>query len=138
MQHLRGSPCCSVSALIFILYGGAAFLRRLIRHNTMPYKSERIKIAGTHLDKRRRLTNDQINAIKLLKEDGYSYRQLAAMFGCSKWSIQNIIHPQIRKLSKKKPTEYWTEKKREYRKRKQALYKSGMIIEKPNKRKRTR
>lgn len=102
----------------------------------MPYKSERITIAGTKHDKRRKLSNDQIRAIKLLKVDGYSYRQLAAMFGCSKWTIQNIIHPQIRKPSKKLPTAYWTEKKREYRQRKQALFKSGQINEK-TKRKQT-
>ncbi len=102
----------------------------------MPYKSERIKLPP-HLDNRRRLTKDQIAAIKLLKEEGYSYRQLAAMFGCSKWSIQSIIHPQIRKPGKERPTAYWTEKKREYRKRKQALYQSGQLYEKTNKRKRT-
>ena len=103
----------------------------------MPYKSERITIAGTKYDKRSKLTSDQVRAIKLLKEDGYSYRQLAAMFGCSKWTIQNIIHPQIRKPEKKRPTTYWTEKKREYRKRKQTLFKSGQINE-SSKRKRTR
>lgn len=102
----------------------------------MPYKSERIKIAGTKYDNRRKLSSDQARAIKLLKEDGYSYRQLAAMFGCSKWTIQNIIHPQLRKPPKERPTEYWTEKKREYRQRKQALLKSGKINEK-SKRKRT-
>lgn len=102
----------------------------------MPYKSEHIKLPA-HLDKRRRLTKDQVAAIKLLKEESYSYRQLAAMFGCSKWSIQNIIHPQIHKAAKKRSTAYWTEKKREYRKRKQALYKSGQLYEKTNKRKRT-
>lgn len=102
----------------------------------MPYKSERITIAGTKYDNRRKLSQDQVGAIKLLKEEGYSYRQLAAMFGCSKWTIQNIIHPQHRTPPKKRPTEYWTEKKREYRQRKQALFKSGLINEK-SKRKRT-
>ena len=96
----------------------------------MPYKSERIAIAGTKYDKRRKLSSDQVRAIKLLKEEGYSYRQLAAMFGCSKWTIQNIINPQIKKPSKKRPTSYWTEKKRQYRQRKQVLYKSGLINEK--------
>lgn len=96
----------------------------------MPYKSERIRIAGTKYDNRRKLSSDQVRAIKLLKEEGYSYRQLAAMFGCSKWTVQNIIHPQFRKPSKKRPTEYWTEKKREYRQRKQALFKSGQLNEK--------
>lgn len=104
----------------------------------MPYKSERIIIAGTKYDNRRKLSQDQVGAIKLLKEEGYSYRQLAAMFGCSKWTIQNIIHPQSRKAPKKKrPTEYWTEKKRECRQRKQVLFKSGQINEKKtNKRRR--
>lgn len=100
----------------------------------MPYKSEKIKIAGTKYDNRRKLSDDQIRAIKLLKEDGYSYRQLAAMFGVSKRSIQNIIHPQLRKASVKRPTSYWTEKKREYRQRKQRLYLSGQIYEKKKKR----
>lgn len=96
----------------------------------MPYKSERIRIAGTKYDNRRKLSQEKVRAIKLLKEDGYSYRQLAAMFGCSKWTIQNIIHPQIRKPPKQRSTEYWTEKKREYRQRKQILLKSGQINEK--------
>lgn len=99
----------------------------------MPYKSEQITIAGTKYDNRRKLSTDQVRAIKLLKEEGYSYRQLAAMFGCSKWTIQNIINPQIKKPVKKRPTAYWTEKKRQYRQRKQALYKSGLINEKTKK-----
>lgn len=103
----------------------------------MPYKSEKFKIAGTKYDRRIKLTQDQIGAIKLLKDDGYSYRQLAAMFGCSKWTIQNILHPQPRCEQKIRPKEYWTLKKREYRQRKQALFKSGQINEKTNKRKRT-
>ena len=93
----------------------------------MPYKSERIKIAGTKLDKRRKLSPDQVKAIKLLKEQGYSYRQLAEMFNCSKWSIQNIIIPTLSKPQRKRPTAYWTEKKRDYRRRKQELFKSGKI-----------
>lgn len=93
----------------------------------MPYKSEKIPIAGTKYDRRRKLSPDQIKAIKLLKEDGYSYRQLAAMFNCSKWTIQNILNPQVCKRTIKRPTAYWTEKKREYRQRKHALFKSGKI-----------
>lgn len=96
----------------------------------MPYKSEQIAIAGTKYDNRRKLSPDQVRAIKFLKEEGYSYRQLSAMFGCSKWTVQNIIHPQIKKPPRKRPTAYWTEKKRQYRQRKQSLYKSGLINEK--------
>ena len=95
----------------------------------MPYRSERVRIAGTRHDLRRKLTDDQVSAIRLLKSEGYSYRRLAAMFGCSKWSVQNIINPQPRKKDKKRPTVYWTEKKRQYRQRKQALFKSGIINE---------
>lgn len=95
----------------------------------MPYKSERIRIAGTKHDNRRKFSSDQVRAIKLLKEEGYSYRQLAAMFGCSKWTVQNTITPQPRKKDRKRPTAYWTEKKRQYRQRKQALFKSGIIDE---------
>lgn len=93
----------------------------------MPYKSEKIKIAGTKFDKRKKLTYDQVRAIRQLKKYGYSFRQLAARFEVSKWTIQNIVHPQNRSKPKKRPTSYWTEKKREYRQRKQRLYKSGEI-----------
>lgn len=103
----------------------------------MPYKSEQIKIAGTKYDSRRKLSADQVKAIKILYNEGYSYRQLASMFKCSKWTIQNIIRPQSKSAPRKRPTAYWTEKKRQYRQRKQALYKSGLINDK-TKRKPTR
>jgi hypothetical protein len=93
----------------------------------MPYKSEKILIAGTRYDKRRKLSQDSVSAIKILISEGYSYRQLAAMFHCSKWTIQNIIHPPIRGVPQRRTTAYWTEKKREYRQRKQFLFKSGKI-----------
>lgn len=93
----------------------------------MPYKSERIIIAGTKLDKRRKLSPEQKDAIKILSGQGYSQRKLAEMFGCSKWSVQNILHPQGRKSGIKRPTEYWTQKKREYRQRKQQLFLDGKL-----------
>ena len=93
----------------------------------MPYKSEKINIAGTKFDKRRKLSHSQVRVIIQLKRYGFSYRQLAAKFGVSKWTIQNIIKPQNRQKALKRPTSYWTEKKRQYRQRKQKLYKSGEI-----------
>lgn len=99
----------------------------------MPYKSESIPISGTRLDRRCVLTSEQREAIKLLYEEGFSYRKLAEMFRCSKWTIQNLIHPQKRSNQPKKPKEYWTVKKREYRQRKQQLYVAGQLN--PNKRK---
>lgn len=67
----------------------------------MPYKSEKVKIAGTKFDLRVKLSKDQKEAIKILSEKGYSQRKLAMMFNCSKRSIQNIIQPQkeVRTLS---------------------------------------
>mgnify|MGYP000351519455 FL=1 len=93
----------------------------------MPYKSEKIPIAGTKLDLRRKLSPEQKNAIKILSEQGYSQRKLAEMFGCSKRSVQNILHPEERKPAVKSPTEYWTQKKREYRQRKQQMYVDGKL-----------
>lgn len=93
----------------------------------MPYKSERIGISGSKLDRRCKLSPEQKEAIKLLHEDGFSYRKLAEMFGCSKRSVQNIIHPQPRSKQPTRTTEYWTTKKREYRQRKQQLYISGKL-----------
>lgn len=93
----------------------------------MPYKSEKVHIAGTKLDRRCKLSKEQKEAIKLLHEDGFSYRKLAEMFRCSKRSVQNIIHPQLRSSQPKRSTEYWTQKKREYRKRKQQLFMAGRL-----------
>lgn len=92
----------------------------------MPYKSEKIPIAGTKLDLRRKLTDEQRRAVKILVDQGYSQRQLAEMFGCSKGTIQQIATPQ-KKSSKKYPTAYWTEAKRRYRERKQKLFKAGEL-----------
>ena len=93
----------------------------------MPYKSERIPIQGTVYDKRRKISLEQIRAIKILNEQGYSQRKLAAMFGCSKRSVQNILSPQKRSVPKKRSTAYWTEAKKQFRKRKQELYQTGQI-----------
>ena len=103
----------------------------------MPYKSERIPISGTVYDKRRKLSSEQIQAIKILNERGYSQRKLATMFGCSKRSVQNILHPQKRSKPKKRSTAYWTEAKKQYRKRKQELYSTGKINENKKRKYRT-
>lgn len=103
----------------------------------MPYKSERILIQGTVYDKRRKLSSEQIQAIKILNERGYSQRKLATMFGCSKRSVQNILHPQKRSKPKKRSTAYWTEAKKQYRKRKQELYQTGKINENRKRKHRT-
>ncbi len=93
----------------------------------MPYKSERIPIAGTRLDRRVRLSEEQKDAIRILGEHGYSQRKMAEMFRCSKGAVQNVLKPQKRVSSSNMPTEYWTRKKREYRQRKQGLFIDGKL-----------
>ncbi len=97
----------------------------------MPYKSESIPIAGTKLDQRRKLSNEQREAIKILADKGYSQRKLAEMFNVSKSLVQGIINPQPhRNPPRKRTTAYWTEAKRKYRLRKHKLYLSGELNKK--------
>lgn len=97
----------------------------------MPYKSEKIPIAGTKHDGRRKLSEEQKQAVIILHKEGYSFRKLAEMFGVSKWLIQSIISPPVRRKSKKYSTEYYTEAKRKYRLKKQELFKNGDLHSKP-------
>lgn len=93
----------------------------------MPYRSEKIPIAGTKLDLRRKLSEEKKKAVRILSNEGYSQRKLAEMFGCSRRLIQHILDPQKRSVQSKRPTEYWTKKKHEYRQRKQQLYLDGKL-----------
>lgn len=107
--------------------GHQAFLLPDKNKLEMPYKSDKIPIAGTKYDKRAKLNKDERNAIIILTEKGYSQRKLAAMFGVSRRLVQHIINPQPRCPAKPKTAEYWAEAKRAYRRRKHELYKTGKI-----------
>ena len=106
----------------------------------MPYKSEKIKIEGTKLDRRRKLTEDQKQYIRWLRqEEGLSQRQLATMFGVSRRLITFVLDPdkelknkalqkQHRQEGRYKYTkEQWAEVQREHRRYKQQLHKEGKI-----------
>ena len=106
----------------------------------MPYKSEKIKIAGTKHDRRKKLTDDQKAYIRWLREEEQlSYNQLARQFGVSKRLIIFICKPDImerererykqyKKEGRYKPTkEEWAETMREHRRYKEALAKAGEI-----------
>jgi transposase len=99
----------------------------------MPYRSEKILIAGTKHDSRRKLSKEQKQAIVILKREGYSYRKLAEMFGVSKWTVQSIIRPPSRHKAKKLSAEYWAQAKKKFRKRKQQLCDNGVIEHKSKK-----
>lgn len=106
----------------------------------MPYKSEKIKIEGTKLDRRRKLTEDQKAYIRWLREEeGLSQRKLAAMFGVSRRLITYILDPEKEKRSKailkqhrqegwyKYTKEQWAETMKEHRHYKEQLHKDGII-----------
>lgn len=108
----------------------------------MPYKSEKIRIAGTKHDRRRKLTEVQKDYIRWLrKEEKLSQRQLAAMFGVSRRLITFILDPDKEKNNKarlkeskakgkyKYTKENWAATMREHRHYKQQLYCDGEIKE---------
>jgi primosomal protein N' len=106
----------------------------------MPYKSEKIKIAGTEHDRRRKLTEDQKEYIRWLREEEkLSYNQLACQFGVSKRLIIFICKPetmqkvrerfkQYKKEGRYKPTnKEWADTMKEHRQYKEKLHKNGEI-----------
>lgn len=102
----------------------------------MPYKSERIKIAGGKYDRRIKLTPQDKEDIKELT--GLSIRAVARMYGVDKRLIQFILYPEKQeknKLDRKgrggSARYYNREKQKEYMKKhrhhKQNLYLKGKI-----------
>lgn len=103
----------------------------------MPYKSEKIKIAGSKYDRRIKLTPEQK---KEIHENplNLSQRALAKEYGVSRRTIQFILDPEKLKENLKrreerggsmqyyKPSE-WAETVREHRKYKQNLKIQGKI-----------
>lgn len=68
----------------------------------MPYKCEKVvKLEGTMLDRRRKLTEDQKAYIKWLhEEEQLSYNALAKQFGVSKRLINFICKPEAHEKCK--------------------------------------
>lgn len=106
----------------------------------MPYKSERIKIAGTQFDRRIKLTDEQKELMRWLREEGQiSYNKLATQFNVSKRLVMFICNPEKYEESKeqskqrKREGRYkpykkeWAETVREHRKYKQELYLNNKI-----------
>jgi hypothetical protein len=107
----------------------------------MPYQSEKIRIQGTEFDRRIKLTDDDKNLIRFLREEEQiSYGQLAKQFKVSKRLIIFTCKPETLEANKKKRAErggtmaYYdkdkaNEVKKEYRKYKQTLFKEGKIFD---------
>ena len=100
----------------------------------MPYLSRKIKIEKTEFDRRIKLTPDDKELIKWLREEEQiSYQKLADRFGVSKRTIIFIIKPETLEACKQKRAErggwkqYYdkeanTEFQREHRQYKQKLF----------------
>lgn len=103
----------------------------------MPYKSEKLKIQGTMLDRRRKLTEEQKEEIRKKYSDGcVGQRPLAKEYGVSRKLIQIIVNPNIEAKNKQRIKEHWkdyadkqahTKAIRETRRYKQELYLKGEI-----------
>ena len=74
----------------------------------MPYLSEKIKIEGTMLDRRRKLTEDEKQQIREIYKTGVcGTRPLAKQFGVSKSTIQIIVNPEIAARRKQYIKDNW-------------------------------
>lgn len=102
----------------------------------MPYKSEKIKIAGTKNDRRVKLTEQ--DRADILELTGMSIRGIARMYGVDKRLIQFILYPERkaknlldRKNRGGSMAYYDKDKQKEYMKKhrhyKQELYLKGEI-----------
>lgn len=103
----------------------------------MPYKSEKLKLNETQ-DRRRKLTDEQKEAIKRIYAEGKcGTRPLAKQFGVSRSLIQVIVNPEIaerkKQYTKKHWRDYrpskedWAETIRKHRRYKQELYLNGEL-----------
>lgn len=111
----------------------------LIKTDTMPYKSEKIRICGSLYDRRQKLTPEDKDEIRRLYPEIQSQRKLAAMFGVSRRLITFIVAPdkdaenkraqkERKRLGCYKPTKkQWAATMREHRHYKYELYKQGII-----------
>lgn len=106
----------------------------------MPFTSERIKISGTKYDRRIKLSDDQKQLIRWLREEEQiSYQKLADMFNVSKKTIIFVCNPEKYEKAReqfknrrkdgryKASKEEWSKTIREHRHYKQELYLEGKI-----------
>lgn len=111
----------------------------------MPYKSEKIKIQGTMLDRRRKLTEEMKDIIRKEYATGLiGQRPLAKKYGVSRKLIQIIVNPEIAEKNRQRIKEHWRDYQKfgeehnkeiaNTRRYKQQLFLSGKIKEQNNER----
>lgn len=105
----------------------------------MPYKSEKIKIKGTMLDRRRKISEQDKDKIRQEYAKGFgSWNSLAKKYGVSKKTIGLIVNENLARKSKQRIKDHWkdyidrkqlTDCVKNLRRYKQDLYKKGIIKE---------
>lgn len=90
----------------------------------MPYKSEKIKLKGLQ-DRRKRLTNEQREAIKELYGTGlYSLNDLAKKFNVSKKTVLLIVNKDSAERAKQYRKENWKQWQRKGQEHNEAIKKT--------------
>lgn len=103
----------------------------------MPYKSEKIKLKPSQ-DRRRKLSDEQIEEIKIKYETGnYSWQKLADEYGVSKSRIGMIVNTDRNARVKQRMKDHWKDYhpdkdvwaavQKEHRRYKQNLYLMGQL-----------
>lgn len=106
----------------------------------MPYKHEELnlRVPADH-DRRRKMTDEQKEDARGLRNQGWSQRQLARHFGVSRRLIQFVLDPEAEKrareafLERQKDGRYYdrakhTEQVRATRQHRQELQKRGLLL----------
>lgn len=103
----------------------------------MSYKSEKLKIEKTMLDRRRKLSEEQKESIRQEYKTGLvGQRPLAKKYGVSRSLIQIIVNPDIAEMKKQYIKEHWqnysnreklTKAARQTRRYKNELFLKGIL-----------
>lgn len=105
----------------------------------MPFKSEKLLIVFTEHDRRIKITDEiRESIIKEYATGKTSHRKLAAKYGVSKTTIENVLNPDKyqKQLKRYKAENHsakyynkdkWKDYIKQHRRYKQSLYKKGII-----------
>lgn len=103
----------------------------------MPYNSEKIRIAGTEFDRRKKFTDDQKAEVVSRWKGGESKHSLSREFGVSRATITIWTDPERAERRRRYSIEYskanrmtgkeWAEQQKSHRRYKQKLKLEGKI-----------
>lgn len=88
---------------------------------------------GPGRDKRRKIPDSEHKRIKELRNDGWSWRKIAALYGVDHRTIQFIVHPERLEAARKNydwREHYTKERRREAMRKHRARKREAMLVEK--------